>query len=383
MATCVGTVGALQYLIGRAEVNYSEYDAGGADVPVPVYDDGFTLRMNRAFTSQPFKVGRRGDKYRSATAVDVAGQLVSGLFPTTLTKALLDYAMAVDALGCLTPWSWTWVTPGIETLRFLGAYVNQLTLAASDGSPDLMFTADLTGRSEQQISEPALPTYPNPVAYQFQYGSFLASLDNGTTFGLLGTVDSFQLQLDNQLQLGPHAWNKLDYNNLTRSFINTGIQRMTGSIVVQYSDDDIGDMLRAGTRGELRLFFLHPESIRTQVNNVAGHAAGAAVNIVVNSSAGFVVGQIVMFVTTDSSKTSAAKITAIPDPTHITVDVLDFDIVDDDFIYNKALELRVDSFDVPSAPVNGGLADSLKQTMNFEVVDAGAGLPFTYKAPTA
>ena len=380
MATCQGVVGALQYLIGRPETDYGEYDAGGADVGIPVYDDGYTVRQTVEFSSQPFKVGRRGDVYRSRSKVMVGGQLVTGIFPTSLGSALLDYATAVDGTGCLTPWSFTWVTPGVETLRHRGCYVNQLTLAASDGSPDLLFTADIMGRSEEQIAEPGLPSFPSPVAYQFQYGNFLGSLDAGVTYALFGTVDSFQLQIDNQLQAGPHVFSPTSYNNLTKAFINTGIQRINGNFVVQYANDDFSDALRDGVRGVLHLMFVHPTSTRTQVNFGAGYAAGSNVNMVVDSSAGFSVGDIVLFRTTDTTKVSCATVTVIPDGTHITVDVLDFAVADNDYIYSKALELRVDAFDVLGAPVAGGLADDLKQTLNFEVADDGTGLPFSYKA---
>ncbi len=380
MATCQGVVGALQYLIGRPEVNYSEYDAGGTDVPIPIYDDGYTVRATAEFTSQPFKVGRRGDRYRSRSRVSVGGALNSGLFPTKLTKQLLDFAVAVDGDGCLTPWSFDYVTPGVETLRHFGCFVNQLTLSASDGSPDLLAAMDIMGRAEDSVAEPALPVFPTPVAHQFQYGHFLGSMDDGVTFSLLGTVDSFQLQVDNNLQPGPHVFSPIDYLNLTKGFINTGIQKMSGNIVVQYANDDFSDMLRAGVRGELRLMFTHPAAIRTAVNNAAGYAAGSNVNIVVDSSTGMAVGDIVLFRTADTTKTSVATITVIPDATHITVDVLDFAIADNDFVYNMSLELRVDAFDVLGAPVAGGHADDLKQTLNFEVADDGTGLPFTYKA---
>lgn len=382
MPGCQGTVGALQYLIGRPETAYSVYDGGGTDVPIPVYDDGYTVRGDAKFSTQPYKVGARGDRYRSRTAFDVGGQLTTGLWPGGPAKAFLDYAIAVDGDGCLTPWSFTYVTPSIETVRHLGCYVNQLTLSASEGSPDLQYAADILGRSEQGgIAEPGVPTFPTPASYVFQYGHFLMSQDAGTTYELLSIVDSFNIQIDNQLQPGPHAFNPIAYNNLTRSFINTGIQRISGSMVMQYVDSDISDMVRDGVRGELRLMFMAPGSFQTQVNNGAGYAAGAGVLITVDDSSGFTVGDIVLFRTADTSKTCVAEVTAIDSVgTDITVDTLDFAIADDDYIYNQAMELRITSFDVLSAPPQGGQADDLKQNMSFEAYDDGTGLPFTYKA---
>lgn len=380
MATCQGVVGALQYLIGRPEVNYGTYDAGGTDVAIPIYDDGYGVRETVEYTSQPHKTGRRGDRYRSRSRVNVGGPLTVGAFPTLVTKKLLDYAVAVDGNGCLTPWSFTYVTPGIETLRHLGCYVNQLTMSASDGSPDLIMAMDLMGRSEQQIGAPGLPAFPSPVSYQFQYGHFLGSLDDGVTFELFGTVDSFQIQLDNQLQPGPHVFSPVAYENLTKSFINTGIQKLSGNFVVQYANDNFTDMVEDGARGELRLMFVHPTSLRTQVNFGAGYAAGSNVNIVVDDSTGFAVGDVVLFRTADTTKVSVAVVTVIPDGTHITVGTLDMAIADNDYVYSKALELRVDVFDAVGAPVAGGFADDLKQTLNFEAGDSGSGLPFTYKA---
>lgn len=380
MATCQGTIGALQYLIGRPETSYSEYDAGGTDVAIPIYDDGYTVRASTEFTSQPHKVGRRGDRYRSRSRVNVGGSLNVGVFPVAVAKKLLDFAIAVDGDGCLTPWSFTYVTPGIETLRHLGCFVNQLTLSASDGSPDLLAAMDLMGRSEQSIADPALPAMPSPVSYQFQYGHFLMSKDDGTTFELLGTVDSFQLQIDNNLQPGPHTFSELTYNNLTRAFINTGVQRASGNLVLQYADGDLTDMLHNAERGELRLMFVHPDSLQTRINFGAGYTAGNNVNMVVDDSTGFAAGDIVLFRTADTTKTSVATVTAVPDGTHITVDTLDFAVADNDYVYNMALEIRVDSFDLLSVPVAGGLNDTLKQTLNFEVHDDGTGLPVTYKA---
>lgn len=380
MATCQGVVGALQFLIGRPEVDFGTYDAGGTDVAIPIYDDGYTVKETAEYTSQPFKVGRRGDRYRSRSRVNVGGALNTGAFPTAVTKKLLDFAVAVDGNGCLTPWSFQYVTPGVESLQHQGCFVNQLTMSASDGSPDLIMAMDIMGKSEQQIAAPALPTMPTPVAYQFQYGHFLGSVDDGATFALFGTVDSFQLQIDNNLQPGPHVFSPVDYENLTKSFINTGIQKATGNLVLQYSSDDFSDMVRDGVRGELRLMFVHPNSVRTRVNFGAGYAAGSNVNMVVDDSTGFAVGDVVLFRTADTTKVSVATVTVVPDGTHITVDVLDFAVSDNDYIYSMALELRVNSFDALGAPVSGGHADDLKQTLNFEVADVGSGLPFTYKA---
>lgn len=384
MPGCQGTVGALQYLIGRPESTFSVYDTGGTDVPIPVYDDGYTLRAAAQFASQPYKVGARGDRYRNRNAVDVTGQLTTGLWPTGgPAKALLDFATVVDGSGCLTPWSFTWVTPSIETVRHLGAYCNQLTLSASEGSPDLQAAMDLIARAEQGgVAEPGVPTFPTPSSFVFQYGHFLMSQDAGATYELMTTVDSFNLQVDNQLQPGPHAFNPTAYYNLTRSFINTGIQRVSGSMVVQYVDADISDMVRDGVRGELRLMFLHPTSQSTAVNNVAGYSAGSSVVIIVDDSSIFTVGDVIMFRTADTTKTCVATVTDVdnPGPNDITVDVLDFDIADDDPIYTEAMELRVDAFDVLSAPPQGGQADDLKQNLSFEAVDDGTGLPFTYKA---
>ncbi len=338
-----------------------------------------------AFSSQPYKVGARGDKYRNRNAVDVTGQLTTGLWPAGgPAKALLDYAIAVDGSGCLTPWSFTWVTPNVETVRHLGCYVNQLTMSASEGSPDLQFQCDLMGRSEQELtggSIPAIPTYPAPASFVFQYGHFLMSKDAGTSYDLLATVDSFNLQVDNALSPGPHAFQILDYNNLTRSYINTGVQSVSGSLVVQYINSEISAMVRNGVRGELRLMFIHPTSKKTQVNNGAGYSAGAGVEIAVDDSSDFAIGDVVMFRTADTSKTSVATVTAIDTTaTDITVDVLDFDIVDDDYIFTEALEIKIDSFDATTAPRQGGHKDDLKQTLNFEAVDDGTGLPISYKA---
>lgn len=387
MATCQGVVGALQYLIGRPETSYGVYDTGGTDFPIPVYDDGYTVRATAQNDSQPFKVGRRGDRYRARSRVDVGGALHTGFFSDTLwIKKMLDYAIAVDGNGCLTPWSFIYVTPGVETIKHRGCYVNKLTISASDGSPDVLYQADLMGRSEEKLTGgdiPALPSFPATTAYQFQYGHFLLSRDAGSTYELFATVDSFNLEIDNNLQPGPHVFDPLSYNKLTRSFINTGIQRGTGSLSVQYKDATFGDMVRAGTRGLIRLMFIHPSSAVTQVNNVAGYAAGSNVSIVVDSSANFAVGDVVLFRTNDGTKTSTATVTVIADGTHITVDELVFAIADDDYIYNKAFEIEIDSWDVNSVPVSGGKASDLKQTVNFEIVDDGTGLPIEYKTKVA
>ena len=142
----------------------------------------------------------------------------------------------------------------------------------------------------------------------------------------------------------------------------------------------MADMVRSGVRGEFRFMFLSPGSTRTRVDFGAGYAAGSNVNMVVDSSTGFAVGDILLFRTADETKTSVATVTVIPDATHITVDVLDFAVADNDYIYNKALEIKINSFDATSAPSSGGFADDLKQTLNFEVVDTGTGLPISYKA---
>jgi hypothetical protein len=380
VTACQGTIGALQYLIGRPETTYSVYDGGGTDIPIPIYDDGYTVALANEFTPQPFKVGRRGDRYRSLSRRNVAGALHTGFFTTKLAYQLLNYAVTVDASGCLTPWSFTSVTPSVETKRHLGCFVNQLTMAASDGTPTLMFQADIMGRSEQSIAEPGLPSFPSAVAYEFQYGHFLASADDGATFALLATVESFQLQLDNNLQPGPHMFDPVVYNNLTRSFINTGIQKITGNIAMQYASIAYSDQLRAATRGELRLMFVHPTSVRTQVNNVAGYAAGNNVAIIVDSSVGIVVGDIVLFRTADTTKISVAKVTVVADVTHIEVDTLDFAVADNDYVYSKGLELKIAAYDLLNAAVAGGFAADLKQTLNFEAADEGTGLPFTFKA---
>lgn len=255
-----GGVGALQYLKIEKEVTWGT-TVDSSWTGLPVEGDGYTIDLTNTYHTPSKKMGTREKQYKRLIAQDLAGTIRSEVWPS-VAVALFEWALIVDSNGDLPSYSCRWATPWFTDpnelyLTHSGVMVNTCTISCSQDAPDLILEFDCIGYQETKESTAwAVPTMPSALPYIFQDASF--ELWNGAAYVVSTSVESFSIEVANNLTPGPHGSDKLI------TYLETGMQDVTGNTVVIYDCDTYNAWVREARTddtiiGKFKMTFSHPD----------------------------------------------------------------------------------------------------------------------------
>lgn len=363
----------LEYLILRKEqaTAWSEYDSGGTDIGIPLYEADYGVEQDNPIREQPIAVGDFNATFLEQDERKLEGQFRTPLYPAT-AKTLLDWA-ALRTSDELDSYSATHVAPSIETVRHYGLKVGTLGLAAAQRG-DLVATLGLVGRYEAKLgSTPSVPTMPSVNGYIFVGGRFLVDLGSGSEIEPQ-SVQEFSLELANNPDMGPPQEDRTDSDkSMSISYLFAGKPKISGSITALWDRSAYGDMQRGRLPGSFRAVFAHKDGGADEV--AAGVVAGSSASVQVADSSSFSVNEVVRFETSAGVLKCAGKISSIPDSTHIVITTLEKALDAGDLVYGKSLSIYVPTMLVAKATMTRTIGQRIRVQLPFQAfADIGAEL---------
>lgn len=370
------------FLVGRKETAWATYSAS-SDLPHPIYDGAYGVGLNDPDREQPHVDGDLDGTYIVQDIRDLQGNMEVGVFPT-LVRALFDWIFKRTA-GAAQSYTWDFVLNDMVALRHLGCMVNTATFNFQEGQ-DLRISMDVRGKYETlrtPIPAVASFSFPQTTSMYFANCRFLLSIDDLATEIVPVGFESGTIQVNNQLQPGPHMENRVDVQkDATIDYLRAGKMQITGSYTVLLDRADYLLMQRSKLKGSLRLMMAHRGG-DSLIVDTAGASAGTLVSVPVTASpvADFPAGTVVRFDTATAANTSVAEVSSSgTGPNQITVDVLDKDVVAGDYIFSQAAELYLPRILVTSITRASPKGQLVKCTINFKAAAESGSSLVTYHA---
>lgn len=328
---------------------------------IPILDGDYGVGLEDPSREQQHVVGNVNAQYMVHARRNCSGPLKVGLWPH-LSYTLLSWAIDRNSSNEVLSKMGELTYPGIETTQHLGLKPNAVTIEGQEEG-DIMMSLDLIGWYEQPraggiISYPGAYEVPEIPSLQFLNCRFIISLNAGSTGSFTNRIqpvglNAFRLSYENQLKAGPPIENRfVPRKDAAIQFLITGRKKLGISYTAAFDRQEYQTLQREALYTQFKL--IGASRAYTQVATVAADAAaGSNVNIQVDSSTGFLVGDAVFmdaYTTTVAHLPCVGYVSAVPDATHITIDVLDEAVKSGDHIFNGAIEIKTAPAIVPSSP---------------------------------
>jgi len=375
MPTPTSQLTDLEYLILEKEqaTGWAERDATATAHGIPLMDGEYGVELDDPIREQPITTGDANATWLEQDERRLQGTLRIPLYPAK-AKTILDWAL-LRTSNELDSYTGTHVSPDVETRRHFGLKPDRMRIEGAQKG-DVVASLDLVGRYETKVgSAPAAPTMPTIEAFTFAQGRFLLSLDGGSTEIEPEAIEGFNLELANNLDRGPNKEDRADDDkSMSINWLLAGKPEISGSVTALWDRAAYGDMQRGKLQGSFRMVLGHKGGDSATVG-VGGAAAGSTVSVLVDSSAGFSVDEVVRFESSAGVLKCGGKISAIADGTHITITTLEKALVSGDLVYGKALSLYVPRIYCSGVPKRRARSQRVRVTLNFRgFADVGQSL---------
>lgn len=364
---------------------------------IPVKEGDYGVALDDPSREQEHIVGDSDAQYMVHSARRLGGPLKVGVWPH-LWATLLGWAIDRNTSNEVASKTARFSYPGIETVEHLGLKVDKIGIeGASEGDLDL--SLDLVGWYEKPHAggvlnypgtagaDPDHAAYevPEIASIEFLNLAFVASFNSGGVGAFSNRlkpkgVQNVSLTYENNIRSGPPVENRFDVKkNAAVEFLVTGRKRLTFRYTIVFDRVEIAELQRDRKYTQLKIMGSHP-GYTTYATVTADAAAGAAVNVAVDSSAGFTVGHYVLFDAYGGTTLKCVgKITAKADGTHMTIDILDENIKSGDHVFMGAFEILTAPAIVPSSPKNKAFNEFVTAEINCDVF-SGKDALLSYKA---
>ena len=350
---------------------------------IPILDGDYSVGLDDPLREQQHVVGDQDSQYMVQDVRNLGGDLKVGMWPH-LSRYLMDLA-AVRVGGEVGSFAARWVIPGVETRLHKGLKVDRLTIEGNNGG-DITASMGLIGLWEETEGVAAYPgSYVIPAinSLLFKNARFIVSLDAGASFGNriqpVG-VESFSVSLMNGLKIGPAIEDRINaYKDGRPEFITAGRRKVDLRYQAAFDRLAYSTMQRNRLRTQFKLVGAH-QGYSTYATVAAGpYAAGANVNIQVDSSAGFAVGEYVYLDNAGTTNLpSVGRVSVIPDGTHLTIATLDEAVATADHVFHAGIEIKTGPALVQNSTPDKPFDDFLKVTVNAQIFSGGSD-PLPYK----
>lgn len=231
-----------------AEATWGVVNPSPTWVDMPIASDG--LDLTRPKIQAEAAISDYRVRYDEQPHKIVEGPINTWLFPTK-AESLLDIGLSRDSSGELTSYTWEVNDEGNvdEKRQLLGSICDTLAISSEAEGAWITLGYTFVGSNLVTAAKFTPGTLPPDNPYIFQHGSF-------TLDGTADTkIESFTINIANNLQRGP-----VGSGNII-TYLKAGIQNITGTFTVPYQDDDIRDLMIAGSSaGSFDVTFTHTKS---------------------------------------------------------------------------------------------------------------------------
>ena len=324
----------------RMKSESSENDLGvsfsSSDQYLPLLDEGFDLHPQKVVETINSNVAHPHPK-RLAMGRDNTGAL-NTQFDVNTAQFLLDLGFGGITNG--TPdRSKTFAAQlrkgSVTGMVAAGIKANSMSLSASSGGL-VQPSFDLRAMSEKKISAPTIDP-PSDAVTPFRFAMAIAILDGA----LADTVNAFNLEVSNNLRVGPYRT-----SSLQAAYLEYGTQDITGDVTVLYESEVYNDLVRGTATGSVDLIF--------------GSAMAEYDGSDWNTDDYFVSSENA--VTWDGTALANDSISGVSPLTLTTLTPSSGDVV----VQNPVV-LRLNAVEVPDAPESIGDGDVVEQQLQFSI----------------